>query len=333
MEGNKKILITGGSGFIGGFITNEAIKRGNNVYVTVRKSTNIDNLKNKNINIVEIDFSDVADLNYKILNLPQFDYIIHNAGLTKALKRHDYFEVNYRNTIHFINALTTQQKAPEKFLYMSSLAAYGPGDENATNPVLLTSLPAPLTSYGQSKLYAEKVITASGIPYIIFRPTAVYGPGEKDLFESIKLINKGIDFQIGIKNQHLTFIYVKDLARLVLDAIESPISNKAYFISDSNLYSNIEWGKYVSENLNKKNMHVAVPLFLAKGFASINELLSRILKKATVLNREKISELAARNWNCDVQELSTDFCFEAEYDLEKGLNETIAWYKKAGWLK
>jgi UDP-glucose 4-epimerase len=333
MEGNKKILITGGSGFIGGFITNEAIKRGYSVYVAVRKSTNIDILKNQNLIIVEIDFSDVTDSNYKILNLPQFDYIIHNAGLTKALKRDDYFEVNYRNTIHFINALTAQSKAPKKFLYMSSLAAYGPGDENSTNPVLLASQPKPLTSYGQSKLFAEKVITTSGIPYIIFRPTAVYGPGEKDLFKSVKLINTGIDFQVGTKSQHLTFIYVKDLARLVLDAIESPVSNKAYFISDSNLYSSMEWGKYVSENLNKKIIHIAFPLFLAKGIALINELLLRILKRATLINREKISELSARNWNCDVQALSTDFCFEPEYDLEKGLNETIAWYKKAGWLK
>lgn len=333
MEGNKKILITGASGFIGGFLTDEAIKRNYSVYAAVRKSTNIEKLKNKHVHIVELDFSDVTDLYSKISGLPQFDYVIHNAGLTKALNRDAYFEVNYHCTIRLMNALKQQQKTPAKILYMSSLAAFGPGDENSADPILLTSQPKPVTSYGQSKLYAEKVITTSEIPYIIFRPTAVYGPGEKDLFESIKLINKGIDFQVGTKIQHLTFIYVKDLARLVFDALESPFSNKAYFISDGNLYSNLDLGRYISYSLNKKAVHVAVPIILVKGIAVINEFVSGFSKKAPILNKEKIPELSARNWNCDVLPLSSDFNFEAEYDLKRGMEETIGWYKEEGWLK
>lgn len=110
---------------------------------------------------------------------------------------------------------------PDKFLYMSSLAAFGPGAKNTSNPVELTSVPKPVTVYGKSKLAAEKFISEkSVVPYLIFRPTAVYGPGEKDILKAIKLMNNRVDFQIGRKEQYLTFIYVKDLARLAFDAIE-----------------------------------------------------------------------------------------------------------------
>ena len=69
----------------------------------------------------------------------------------------------------------------------------------------------PITDYGISKLEAEDFVKRSDIPYIIFRPTAVFGPKEKDIFVIFDLINKGINPLIGSHQQNLTFIYVKDL--------------------------------------------------------------------------------------------------------------------------
>jgi len=330
----KKILITGATGFIGNFLVDEAISRGYNVYVAVRKTSNISKLKDKNVTIVELNFTDNNQLNNSFMQLPRFDYIIHNAGLTKSLKKDEYIEVNCRNTTRFIQALKQQHKSPDKFLYMSSLAAYGPGDENSTSPVLLDSIPKPVTTYGKSKLLAEKfIIEEANIPYIIIRPTAVYGPGDKDIFETIKLINKRVNFQIGTKDQNYTFIYVKDLVRVVLDATESDSLNKAYFVSDGNLYHNREMGIIVSYLINKSVVHISVPLCIVRIIASVVEFISRFTRKAPALNVEKIPELSARNWNCDIQPLKTDFNFSAVYNLENGLAETVNWYKQEGWIK
>lgn len=329
-----KILITGATGFIGNFLVNEALRRGYDVYVAVRATSKTEHFSKKRVRIIEIDFSNAVSLHHLIYSLPRFDFIIHNAGILKSLDKDKYFEINYRNTKRFVTALIQQNKEPEKFIYISSIAAFGPGDKNSINPLLLTSIPNPVTSYGKSKLAAEKyIIEESQIPYIIIRPTAVYGPGEKDLFESIKLINKGIDFQVGTGNQRLTFVYVKDLARIVFDAIGSPLINRAYFITDGNLYNSKDLGRYAACRLKKRIMHIAVPIKLAKAIATMNELISKFSKKAPILNVEKVNELSACNWNCDIGTLNSDFNFKAEYNLRRGLNETIDWYKKEGWLK
>jgi len=330
----KKILITGATGFIGKFLVEEALKRDYDVYIAVRKTSNREPFANKKVQIVEFDFSSRTSLHHLIYSLPQFDYVIHNAGVIKSLDKQTFFEVNYLNTTRLIEALVQQNREPDKFIYISSIAAYGPGEKKTANPVLLSATPRPVTTYGESKLAAEKyIVERTRIPYLILRPTAVYGPGEKNLLETIKFIKKGIDFQFGTKNQWLTFIYVKDLALLVFDAMESPVLNKAYFITDGNLYNSIDLGRYVSQSLNRRNLHVPVPVGFAKIIAAIYEIISKALKKPPVFNVEKVNELSAHNWNCDIQPTQFDFNFKAEYDLEKGMNETIEWYKKEGWLK
>jgi UDP-glucose 4-epimerase len=329
----KKILITGATGFIGKYLVEEAVKRCYDVYVVIRKTSNKVYLESKNVQIVEIDFSVADSLQYLIYSLPHFNYVIHNLGVIKALNKSKYYDVNYLITKRLIDALVQQHKEPEKFIYISSLAAYGPGNDKSSDPVNLFTAPRPVTSYGKSKLAAESyIINSHTVPYIILRPTAVYGPGEKNLFVSIKFINKGIDFQFGTKNQHLTFIYVKDLARLVFDTMKSSISCRGYFVADGNLYNSLDLGRYASLRLQSKSRHVAVPLWCAKFVAAIYQIISKLLNNPPVFDVEKVNELSAHNWNCDIQPIRLDFNFKADYNLEKGINETIDWYKEEGWL-
>jgi nucleoside-diphosphate-sugar epimerase len=99
----KKILITGATGFIGKFLVEEALKHSYEVYVTVRKTSNKENLANKKVQIVESDFSSTISLHNLIYSLPNFDYVIHNAGVIKSLDKKTFFEVNYLNTIRLIS--------------------------------------------------------------------------------------------------------------------------------------------------------------------------------------------------------------------------------------
>ena len=330
----KKILITGASGFIGNFFIDEALKRGYEVYATIRKTSKIEHLKDKKVQFVEVDFSDKEGLYFIMKSLPQFDYIIHNAGLTKALNKKDYYTVNYELTKNFVDAILESGKIPTRFLYMSSLAAYGPGNAKTLKPISLADIPSPVTHYGRSKLATEGYLqTQTNLPFIILRPTAVYGPGERDIFQSIKIISRRFDLQIGSHKQFLTFIYVKDLVKTALDLLESAALNQAYFISDGNVYSKKQLGQFVGKFLHKKVFSIAVPLFLVKIIAFIVEKSAKLFKtSAPALNVEKINELAATNWLCDVLPLTNNVHFNPEYHLEKGLFETMAWYKKEGWI-
>ncbi|MFA9389549.1 MAG: NAD-dependent epimerase/dehydratase family protein [Prolixibacteraceae bacterium] len=331
MEKEYRILITGASGFIGDFLVQEALKRNYNVYVFVRKTTNVEQLEKYPLTIVEVDFSSHIDLMEKIDALPRFDYVIHNAGLTRAIYNQDFFNVNVETTKNLIKALKAVNKSPDKFLFVSSLAACGPS--NSMQLLDLNTNPNPVSAYGKSKLLAEQFIqTVAEIPYIIFRPTAVYGPGDKDFLQTIRLNKKGFDFEMGNEAQHLTFIYVKDFTRLVFEAMESKFINKIYLATDGAVYQKTDLGIIVSKKLHKKVKVLTIPVWIAKIVAAIAEIVGRITKRPSILRIDKISELAAYNWNCDLQPIYTDLNFSSKYKLKEGMQETIDWYKNKGWL-
>ncbi len=333
MDGEKNILITGASGFIGNFLTDEALARGYIVYAAVRETTDTTFLRKKNVNIVEIDFTECSDIFEKINSLPPLKYLIHNAGIIKAARKEEFHQVNYGNTKRLLDALMRTSKVPDKFLYVSSLASLGPCNGQFKSPIGLLTEPSPVTEYGKSKLETERLIESNQwLPYIILRPTAVYGPGDRDLLKLIRLINMGIDLQIGSGNQRLTFIYVKDLVNLAFIALESDKSNKSYCVSDGNPYSEYDFGRTVASCLNRRIMHVPVPVSVARAIAAVSEKWSEISGNPPLLNVDKINELSAKSWCCDTRPLMEDFFFRAEYDLQRGMSETINWYKKMKWL-
>lgn len=327
----KKILITGASGFVGSHLVEEALNRSLEVYAGVRKTSNRQFLKNNKIHFFEMDFTNKKELKEK-LNKTKFDFIIHNAGVVSVPKLQDYFTVNFEYVKNLIEALN--DNLPEKFIYMSSLASYGPASSFDLSDFLIEEKkPNPINTYGKSKLKSEEYLKSiNNLPYIIFRPTAVYGPREKEILTFFKLINQHIEGYIGNKKQHLTFIYVKDLAKTILDAALSKVSQKSYFISDGKYYSQNKLGKYAKQFLNKKTLRFHVPVSLVRGIAWLLEQPAKITGNYPALNLEKVRILESMNWKCDLTALKEDLNFQPQYDLEKGLEETIEWYKKEGWL-
>lgn len=330
----KKVLITGATGFIGNFLVDEGIKRNYELYAAVRRSSNTENLVKKGVSLIEFDFASVEDIRSKLAGAPAFDIIIHNAGLTKTVKQSRFFEVNFDYTKNLIVALSTCNKIPQKFIYISSLAAAGPGKEDLSAPVSVNDTPAPITNYGLSKLYAERFIAEQpGLPYLIVRPTAVYGPGDKDFFEMFKLIDRRLDMVIGSHKQAYSFIYVKDLTKAIYDLMDSACINKTYFVSDGGTYDKTRMSDLIAEIMQKKIRRFFVPVSLAKIVAALSEGVSKITGKPSVINSQKIKEFSAANWTCDVSPLIQDINFKPEYPLDLGLKETVAWYKLQGWLK
>jgi nucleoside-diphosphate-sugar epimerase len=319
----KKILITGASGFIGSFLVEEALNRNWEVWAGIRQSSSKEYLQDKRIIFIDLYFSDKEKLRQQlekhIARFGKWDYIIHNAGLTKCIDSHDFEKVNYLFTRHFIEALQEANAIPEKFVLMSSLSAF----------------PNPETIYGKSKLQAEYFIESqTAFPYIILRPTGVYGPREKDYFLMMKTIQAGLDITAGFKPQQLTFIYVKDLAKAAFLALESPLLQKAYFVADGKVYSDETYTQIVKTALGKKHvLKIRVPLFVLKTVSIIAEAFSKLTKKPSTLNRDKYKIMKQRDWTCDTLPLQQDLGFSADYDLNRGIQECTEWYRNHGWLK
>lgn len=329
----KKILITGASGFVGSHLVEEALDRGLNVYAGVRKTSSRQFLKDNRINFFEMNFADVEDMTKK-LKAEKFDYIVHNAGVVSAPKLEDYYRVNCEFVKNFTTALYAAESIPEKFIFISSLAATGPAsNKDLTDFLKLEDEPDPINAYGKSKLAAEQHLeNLDGFPYINLRLTAVYGPREKEILTFFKLLNKGLEGYIGTKKQHLTFIYVKDLAKLVVDAIHSSFEQKTYFVSDGDHHPATNLGKYGKQVLNKKTFKLHVPLGLVRGIAYLLENIGKITGSYPPLNLEKVHILSSLNWKCDINPIKEDFNFQPQYDLEKGLEETLEWYRLNKWI-
>jgi len=324
----KKVLITGASGFIGSFLIEEALKRNFEVYAGVRKSSNRKYLSNPDIHFLKIDFSDKELLKSQLQNAPRFDFIIHAAGVIKSCNKNDFLTVNYQYTKNFIETLHEAESIPDKFLFISSLAVFGPGNEKNLQPIKPTDTPHPVTMYGKSKLMAEQFIQSlPDFPYLILRPTGVYGPREKDYYLACKSINQRIESYIGTKEQHLTFLYVTDFAKLVFNALESEIIGKAYFVTDLKQYTAQEFNTIIKKTLNKKAVAIVFPKAFVKPIVLINEKISCLFGKPVTLNSDKYNELICKNWLCESKEIIKDFDFQPEYDLEKGVRKAIEWFK------
>ncbi len=324
----KKVLKTGSSGFIGSFLVEEALIRGYGVYAAVRKSSNKMYLTDARINFFTINLDNKEQLFDDFLKLKQqgilFDYVIHYAGVTKVVKKSDFDKVNYQYTKNLVEALIEAECIPEKFIYLSSLGAYGPGSEITWDPIKESDMPCPKTLYGRSKFNAEQFIKEQNLlSYIIIRPTGVYGPRDRDYFSFIKTINLSIEPYIGSPNKLLSFIYVKDLTRIIFLSLQSQVINKSYFVTDGKTYTSKEFSQVVKNALSKKTIKFIVPKVFVRIIALVAEKLSWVLNNPSVLNTDKYITLTASNWSCDSSQAEKDFCFKAEYDLVSGITETI----------
>jgi nucleoside-diphosphate-sugar epimerase len=334
----KKILITGASGFIGSAVVEKALALGYETWAGVRASSNKDYLQDKRIRFIDLPYSDKDKLMAKLQSFAaengRFDYIVHTAGITKALNKSDFERVNYVYTKNFVDALVETQNVPESFVFISSLSAYGAGDEKGYTPISVHHTPCPNTAYGRSKLLAENHIKSiPDFPYVILRPTGVYGPRDKDYLILMRSIKKGIAVGAGFKKQLLTFIFVEDLVKVIFDCIEKGIRRKEYIVADGDRYTDDEFNKLVQEALGKKHvLRIKIPLWIVKPAAYINEKIAAWVGKPTTFNTDKYPIMKQRNWVCDITPLQHDLGFRPDYRLKEGIEKTVRWYKENGWL-
>lgn len=338
MSNSKKILITGASGFIGSFLAETALDRDYDVWAGIRKSSSKEFLQDPRIKFIHLNLDNKEELTAQLQEHQgihgSFDYIIHNAGATKCLHREDFDKINFQNTVNLIDFFINSNSVPKKFILMSSLSVMGKGNESSYTPFKVEDTPHPNTAYGWSKLKAENYIKEQDkIPYLIFRPTGVYGPREKDYLMMLKSIKSGLNIAAGYKPQHLTFIYVKDLAETIFSGIKSQHTNQTYIVADGDVYTDKQYTSIAKGLLNKKfTVNIRIPLFILQSISIICEYISKITRKPSTLNRDKYIIMSQRNWECDITPLIKDLKFKPKYSLKEGLQESIDWYKKHNWL-
>lgn len=330
----QKLLITGASGFVGYHLVRVAKGAGLEVHAAVRPSSRVEDIAGFVDKLVYPDFSDIDSL-VALFSEESYDYIIHAAAMTKAKREEDMLHVNVDYTINIAKAAFSIPTPPQKIHFVSSLAAIGPiGYEDAVKIDENTKY-KPVTVYGRSKMMAERLLKAqfADRPIRIFRPTAVYGPNERDIFILLKTLNRGLDTYIGRRPQQLSFIYVVDLARILIDSLRVDVDSlQCYNLTDGRDYGRYELANIFKKITNKRLWRIHVPHSVVKQVAQLSQWLYRSSSKIPVIYPERLNELTAENWGCDISKAKEELGFVPQYDLEAGLAESLQWYKAHGWL-
>lgn len=323
----KRLLITGANGFVGSHLTEAALNRGYEVFAAVRKNSDLSLLQNTKATLVYPDYFNEANL-IALLQQNNITHIAHVAGATKAKTEKDYYRVNTQISVNLARAALQSKINLAKFVFVSSLAVMGPSFSNEI--ITENSTPHPITFYGISKAKAEQELDAiADLPLITVRPTAVYGPGEKDLLMLIKLINKHWELYIGRAPQQLSFIYVEDLCDAILLALDSNKNHEAYLLSDSINYDRYAFAEIAKNILHKRTIRIHIPAGLIKtGVVGMEKLFPR---RNSILNKNKLQELTS-GWPVSIDKAEKDLDFVPQFDLEKGLKKTIEWLKKEQWI-
>ena len=352
MNGNCNILVTGASGFIGSFIVEEGLRQGFGVWAGMRGTSSRKYLQDERIRFAQLDMQHPDKLREQLLAYKAemgdrgWDYVIHAAGATKCLHREDFFRTNTEGTKNLIDALRATGMVPRRFVFLSSLSIFGAIREEAVrrptahnpwiySPILLSDQPRPNTAYGESKLAAEHYLQEQrDFPYTILRPTGVYGPRERDYFLMAQSIKQHIDIAAGLTPQEITFVYVSDVVQAVFKSMTSvEAEGKAYFLSDGEVYNSRRYSDLVQQNLgNPWVLHLRLPLCLLRAVCWVSGRISRLTGKMNALNDDKYHILSQRNWQCETEPAVRDFGYAPQWSLERGVEESIRWYRQEGWL-
>ena len=335
-----KILVTGASGFIGSYIVEEALRRGFDTWAAMRRSSSKQFLKDERINFIELNLDDQQQLEQQLKD-HTFDYVVHAAGVTKCLDHRDFFRINTEGTKHLVGALLALKMPIRRFVYISSLSVFGAiREQQPYTEILETDTPQPNTDYGRSKLEAERwldSLNANGehtpFPYVILRPTGVYGPRERDYFLMAQSIKNHSDFAVGYKRQDITFVYVQDVVQAVFLACEKGQTGRKYFLSDGQVYQSTTFSDLIRRELGSPWwIRITAPVWVLRVVTFFGEHWGRLTGKISALNNDKYNILRQRNWRCDITPAVRELGYKPEYQLERGVGLAIKWYKENGWL-
>jgi dihydroflavonol-4-reductase len=325
-----RAVVTGGAGFIGSHLIEALVARGDEVVCVERAGASRRWLAGLEVGYCDAGLDDGRVLTAAFAGA---DVVFHLAGLTEARAARDFYAVNTEGTARVFRAAAAHAGGAPRVVLMSSLAALGPcrnGDRLSPDTV-----PYPISHYGHSKLLAEAIAHAFAdrVPATIVRPTSVYGPRERGVLKLFRLVRRGLALTVGSWNRQVSLIHVGDVVQGLLAAADSPRAvNRTYCLAHPEPVTWRRFARAVGAALGRDPLLVSVPASLAWAIAVAAEGCARLRRAAAILNRERLRELVQERWVCDVSRAVADLGFRPRYPLERGVPETAAWYREAGWI-
>ena len=323
-------FVTGATGFVGSTLVDDLINRGYKVKCAMRKSSNLRWLKDKNVELCEVDLFDIDSIKKAMEGC---NYIFHLAGVLFAQSEKEFVEGNIRSTENMIRAAKELNIDVKRFVYVSTIIAAGVSKTG--KPMVETDECTPFTWYGISKYESEKVVLRSKdtIPVTIIRPGAVYGPRDYAMFASFKLSKTGINILLGEKGKLGSVIHVSDLSQGIIDAsVSENTLGEVYFLANDDFIQQEGFGETIIKAMGKTPKNIIIPYGTLKVASHLSEFYGKITKNKALLNQQKLLELREPYIICSNEKAKRDFNFKQNISLIDGIKSTLQWYKENKWL-
>jgi nucleoside-diphosphate-sugar epimerase len=320
----RRVLVTGGTGFLGSHVVEELLASGYRVRCLVRDPDRLRWLDGLDVELVpgDLESPELPDA------VDGVETIFHFAGLTRG-SAGDLQRTNHLGTSAVLAACRRAGVAP-RFIYCSSQAAAGPNTPD--RPRDETDPPTPISDYGRSKLAGEREVWSHGeeMPAVVLRPVAVYGPRDRDTLGFFQMARRGVLPVPGGRARRLQVVHARDVARAARLAAEvEAAAGGTYFIAHPEITTWRELARAIGSGLGRKVRPVPVPGPLIRAVGAVGDWLG---PAPGVLDTRRARDLTAPAWTCRVDRALNDLGWRPEYGLERGLAETVRWYREHGWL-
>lgn len=302
------LALTGGTGFVGGHAIAEALRRGHKVRALARKAQ----APRDGLEWIPGSLADEAALR---MLASSADVVVHIAGVTNAANRRGFEEGNILGTATLRRAIGALP-----LVHVSSLSAREPQ----------------LSTYGWSKLVGEQVARGAAGPVTIVRPPAVYGPGDREFLELMKIAASG--FVPFPADSIAAMIYGPDLAEALIALAEdlagpSTSAGRSFEIDDgTGGYAPAEVASAIGTALGRKVRPLPIAPALLKLAAVADTGLARLKGALPRLTSDRAGYMAHRDWSADSRPLLELGLWKPTTRLQDGMAATAIAYRAQGLL-
>ena len=325
---NLHVLLTGANGFVGSHVLDHLRRRDLAVAVLLRPGRDRRFISShlRTLDVREGSLGNPSSLRNALSGIT---HVIHCAGSVRSLSRQAFFEANETGTRNLVDA--ANECGVNRLVHLSSLAAGGPAIPD--RPAAEADAPSPVSNYGHSKLAGEEAVRngAKG-EWVIIRPPAVYGPRDTEFLRLFRAVKARLLPEVG-HGLPLSLVYAGDLAATTIAALTSPgLAGRVLYAAHPEIVTAGQFGACIARRLGVRAWRIPLPVPLLWSSCLAQEVFARLTGRPSVLNLQKFAELRAPGWVCEPSPVWRDIGVECTTGLEEGVEETLAWYLREGWL-
>lgn len=300
-----RLAVTGGTGFVGSRFIDAALAAGHTVQALTRRPQP----SSPNVEWVDGSLSDSDSLRRLVTAT---NSVVHIAGVINARDPQDFERGNVTGTLAMLAAATAA--GVTRFVHVSSLAAREPR----------------LSLYGSSKARSEELVRGSGLDWVVVRPPAVYGPGDRETLELFRMAK--LRLMLLPPRGRVSLIHADDLVRFLLVLAQAEEPSGALFEVDDGRpggWTHKQLAQAIGRAVGRRNVSLSIPRTMLRLGAVMDQIVRRERAK---LSADRAAYFSHRDWVVNGDRRPAPELWQPEVDTEAGLADTARWYQAQGWL-